>query len=1559
MDADDQAIQTFLLGLPEDVYATVDSCKTTKEIWERVHQMMKVRQTKNLHEADFTQIYDFLKMNQEENQQGFNAWQNGGIQSAQNAGVQSSRNQNRQVVVLGIRNQSGTGNVVAARAEGTVIGNQARCYNCRGLGHIARNCTARPRRKDVAYLQTQLLIAQKEEAGIQLQAEEFDFMAVAGDLDEIEEVNANCILMANLQQASTSSTQHDRAPIYDTKGSAEVHLNDNCYDNKIFNMLTQEEQYTELLEPIPEPQQVPQNDNHVTSVAPSMVHSGGTVETGSAPNEEICAHQETVYRNLVDQVAQVNRVNSNIRATNAELKSELARYKIQEQRVEISQEKYDKLEKCYQKSVYQEQCLTRKINALHLSSAKQIEDKFFDKEVDLEARIKDLENILLKRDQTVQTMHMLNPKPDLFYHPNQKMALGYPNPSCPKKAQEKQQSLYNANLLLKEHDPPVVYDSEETLELAQESREKMRILKKEIKPTNYAKINHLSGDLLDDTTPSVAQKFLNEVKSSLVTLQRVVKQKITLEIHNWSSSAHKEVHRIISHEIAPIINQVNARVQNFEIQFLQEATKFVRDFKSLAKEAGESLDKQNFVDGPSDLRTELDRTKEKLELCIIKKEKEYAFLWNNWYTKCEEFKYDKISYDKAYNDMQQKVERLQAQLKDLKGKSNNTPSASNTLDPLNQKSESKIVELEFQVVNYECEISHLKTTYKNLFDSIKSNRVHAKLHDLIFENAKLRAWLFKNTSESVKHISGTSVTPHVDKPKLSAVTPLNVIAPEMFKINPSQMPGENVSSNMAIASSTGLVHTARTRRPQPKGNTRNAKVPSASKSSKVKKIVTVKDHRKDFIAFHESENHQYLVTANHDACFTPSVNVLNSRANKMCANVPLSLGHNLFSVGQFCDADLEVAFRRNTCFIKDLDGVDLLKGNPSTNLYTINLYDMASASPICLMARATPTKSWLWHQQLSYLNFDTINDLAKNDIVSGLPKTKDETPEVIKDFLKKIYVRLQAPVIIVRTDNETELKITNRTLVEAARTMSIFSHAPLFLWAEAIATAALCYPKNDREDIGKLGAKGDIGFFIGYSANSVAYRVYNRRTRKIMETINVTFDELSAMAFEQNNSAPIPTNSLNTTVSSHNADATSQQHAQQQRNLTLSPTASATDNVSNTGFEGDLFVNPFGTPSTDILEPKTIKEALTDPAWIESMQEELHQFIRLDVWELVLSPGGIKLLTLKWLFKNKHDKENTVIRNKTRLVVRGYRQEEGIDFEKSFAPVAWMEAIRIFLAYAVHKGFTVYQMDVKIAFLHGSLKEDVYVCQPEGFIDADYPSHVYKLKKALYGLKQALRAWYDELSTFLLQNRFSKGTIDLTLFTRRFNDDILVVQVYVDDIIFGSTNPRYATLFSDLMKSRFEMLMMGEMTFFLGLQVNQSPSGIFINQSKYVHEILKKYGLNTSDIVGTPMDINDKLDLDQIGTPVDATKYRSMIGALMYLTSSRPDIVYATCVCARYQAHLIEKHLKEVKRIFHYLRGTVNMGLWYTKDSGFELTGFSDADYAGCKDTFKNTSAGA
>nr|GEV94191.1 hypothetical protein [Tanacetum cinerariifolium] len=654
------------------------------------------------------------------------------------------------------------------------------------------------------------------------------------------------------------------------------------------------------------------------------------------------------------------------------------------------------------------------------------------------------------------------------------------------------------------------------------------------------------------------------------------------------------------------------------------------------------------------------------------------------------------------------------------------------------------------------------------------------------------------------------------------------------------------------------------------------------------------------------------------------------------------LGHNLFSVGQFCDSDLEVAFRRNACFVRNLEGVDLLSGNRTTNLYTINLHKMASASLICLMARASSTKSWLWHQQ-------------------------------------------------------------------AARTMLIFSRAPLFLWAEAIATACLTQNRSiihrrfNKIPYELINGKNRISPSFMYLVLSVIPRMIVKILRslvqkKIMETMNVSFDELSAMAFEQRSSkpglqsmtsgqislgldltyasstittqqptegdldllfkamyddyiggqpssslrtvptaqahqvrqtpttstsiadtAPTPTDSssqaTNFPNSSQDVDGlnSQQQLAQQQGNQAPIQPKKVADNVPNAMFDANTFVNPFANPSISAAESSSsqyvdplnmhtfyqpyphefqwtkdhpLEQVIGEPSRPVLTRNKLRSdgdmymyaltFKRLDVWVLVPAPDNLTPLTLKWLFKNKHDEEKTFIRNKSRLVVRGYHQEEGIDFEESFAP-----------------------------------------------------------------------------------NHFFKGTADLTLFIRRFVNDILVVQVYVDDIIFGSTHPMYTQLFSDLIKSRFKMSMMGEMMFFLGLQVNQSPCGIFISQSNYVLEILKKYRMVSCDPVGTPMKNKDKLDLYQNGTLVDATKYRSMIGALMYLTSSRPDIIHATCLCARYQSKPIEKHLKEVKRIFHYLRGTVNTGLWYMKDFGFELTGFSYDDYAGCKDTFKSTSSGA
>nr|GEU43609.1 uncharacterized mitochondrial protein AtMg00810-like [Tanacetum cinerariifolium] len=335
--------------------------------------------------------------------------------------------------------------------------------------------------------------------------------------------------------------------------------------------------------------------------------------------------------------------------------------------------------------------------------------------------------------------------------------------------------------------------------------------------------------------------------------------------------------------------------------------------------------------------------------------------------------------------------------------------------------------------------------------------------------------------------------------------------------------------------------------------------------------------------------------------------------------------------------------------------------------------------------------------------------------------------------------------------------------------------------------------------------------------------------------------------------------------------------------------------------------------------------------------------------ELDLLFGPLKPTTLK-------QKENTYkTMNLPILSVHQYKKLLNLPHTtlEAMADSAWIKAMQEELYQ-----FDRLQIDMKTTFLNGPLKEEVYVAQPNGFADPDHPEKVYRLRKALYGLKEALRAWYDELSKFLTSKGFTKGTIDLTLFMIGHREDILLVQIYVDNIIFRSTNPKYTKCFEKLMHNRFEMSLMGEIKLSLGLEIHQSPCGIFINQAMYALEILHKHGMDNGQSIGTPMETKPKLDADLNGNPVDQTDYRSKIGSLMYLISSRPYIVQAVCLCARYQSRPTKKHLKEVKRIFRDLKGTVNMGLWYPKGSSFGLTAFSDADHAGCIDTRKSTYGG-
>nr|GEZ85970.1 Gag-Pol polyprotein [Tanacetum cinerariifolium] len=625
--------------------------------------------------------------------------------------------------------------------------------------------------------------------------------------------------------------------------------------------------------------------------------------------------------------------------------------------------------------------------------------------------------------------------------------------------------------------------------------------------------------------------------------------------------------------------------------------------------------------------------------------------------------------------------------------------------------------------------------------------------------------------------------------------------------------------------------------------------------------------------------------------------------------------HNLFSVGQFCDVDLEVAFRKSTCYIRDLKGNDLLI-------------------------------AWLWHRRLSHLNFDTINLLSKNDIVIGLLKlkfvkdhlfsscelgkakrksfqtkttpsskrrlqllhmdlcglmrvesingrkyvlvivnnysrytwthflrSKDETPEFLIDFLRLVQRGLHAQVRIVRTDKGTKflnktlhayfasegihyqtsvartpkqnsiVERQNHTLVEAARTMLSAAKVPL------------------------LSPDPQCQEYVPHAARTVTI------SNELDLLFSLMFDELlNGSTQVVSRSSVVPTaDTPNQCQQQHTTPLNTQTTPAPTCQVpTQAPTVMSAENINqvetitkNAQVEDDEFINIFCTTVQDQgetssrhlesdgkmcmfaltvsrNEPKNIKESMADSAWIKLMQEELHQFDRLDVWELVDRPLCKNVINMKWLWKNKRDKENTVIRNKSHLVAKGYAQKEGVDFEELFAPVARLEAVQLFIVYAAHKSCTIYQMDVKTTFLYGPLKEEVYVNQPDRFVDPYHPDKVYHLKKALYGLKQAPRAWYDELSNFLVSKRFYKG-----------------------------------------------------------IQIHQSPRRIFINQAKYGQEILIKHRMTSCDSIGTPM-ATKHLDTDLSGTPVDQTKYRSMVEALMYLTASRPDIVHATCYCARY-----------------------------------------------------------
>nr|GEW78369.1 hypothetical protein [Tanacetum cinerariifolium] len=587
------------------------------------------------------------------------------------------------------------------------------------------------------------------------------------------------------------------------------------------------------------------------------------------------------------------------------------------------------------------------------------------------------------------------------------------------------------------------------------------------------------------------------------------------------------------------------------------------------------------------------------------------------------------------------------------------------------------------------------------------------------------------------------------------------------------------------------------------------------------------------------------------------------------------LGHNLFSVGQFCDSDLEVAFRQHTCFIRNLEG--LVRGLPKIKFEHDHLC-FACAMGKSKKKSHKPKSEDTNQEKLYLLHMDLcgpmrvksvngkkyilviIDDYSRFTCIKCL-RSKDEAPDFIIKFLKMIQVRLKVPV---RQAVASACYIQNRSTVRLHHGKKPYEllHNKLPDLSFLYVFGALCYPTNDSKNLGKLQPKADIGIFIGYAPTKKAFQIYNRRTRRIVETIHVDFDELTVMASEQSSSGPTLHEMTPATITPI-ADAIPPEQAESTGSPSSTivdhdvPSPSKSQTTAETQSHGipqdveedihDIEVAHMGNDSLFVstrlqlyeqalfcyydafltsVKPKRYKDALIQSCWIEAMQEELNEFKRL--------------------------------KNKARLVARGYRQGEGINFDESFAPVARLEAIRIFLAYAAHKNMVVYQMDVKTAILN-----------------------------ALYGLKQAPCVWYDMLSSFLISQNFSKGLVDPTLFIRRNGNDILLVQIYVNDIIFAASTPVLCDLFAKITCSKSKMSMMGKISFFLGLRISQSPRGIFINQSKYALESLKKYGFESCDPLDTPTVEKSKLDEDTEEKFVDPSHYHGQSISTSDITLSR------------------------------------------------------------------------
>jgi transposase InsO family protein len=591
---------------------------------------------------------------------------------------------------------------------------------------------------------------------------------------------------------------------------------------------------------------------------------------------------------------------------------------------------------------------------------------------------------------------------------------------------------------------------------------------------------------------------------------------------------------------------------------------------------------------------------------------------------------------------------------------------------------------------------------------------------------------------------------------------------------------------------------------------------------------------------------------------------------------------------------------------------------------------------------------FLKNKSEAFENFKIYKEMVENEMDSRIKCLRSDnggefTSKEFMDYCSSHGIKRQ--FFVARTPQQNGVvERKNMTVQEMARTMLMDSKLTDIFWTQAVHTTvhiqnrvmlrnntdktpyelwkgrptnvkhfrvfgSKCYIKREDGRMGKFDSRVDKGILVGYSSTRKAYKCYNLILNKVVESINVTIDETGrpeSKEEENKSMEQLLEEEDEKEVEEEDEDEENPTEAEEQVQQVSPKTPSKrvqknhpSDQIIGNKDAGVETRRKICSPEQthlallSTIEPNCFEEANKDEFWNKAMDEELDQIEKNDTWELVPRPKNKNVINTKWVFRNKLNEDGQVTRNKSRLVCKGYAQIEGIDFEETFSPVARMEAICLLLAYACSKNVKVYQMDVKSSFLNGELEEEVYIEQPEGFQLSENTDYVCKLKKALYGLKQAPRAWYSRLDKYLQQAGFRKGSADNNLYIKVSQGNILLIEVYVDDIIFGSDDDRLSQKFAKDMQNEFEMSLLGELSFFLGLQIRQSNQGIFISQTKYIREMLKRFGMEDCKPVITPMQTSCKLSKDDDSKSTDQRQYRSMIGSLLYVTTSRPDVMQA------------------------------------------------------------------